>query len=87
MLVALSSRIAPSCYLLDVVSRVQDGKTAGDAEVGRAISAALASVPVIEQATFDKMFNTNVQDLIMLMYLSNLTRTQLALADRISGLL
>jgi translation initiation factor 3 subunit F len=44
-------------------------------------------VPVIEQATFDKMFNTNVQDLIMLMYLSNLTRTQLALADRISGLL
>jgi translation initiation factor 3 subunit F len=69
------------------VANVVDGKIQGDSEVGRAIVAALTSVPLLEAASFEKMFNNQVQDLLMIVYLANLTRTQLALADKINGLL
>ena len=32
---------------------------------------------------FDKMFNDNLQDLLMVMYLSNLTKTQLTIAEKL----
>jgi len=69
------------------VAKVVDGKVEGDSEVGRAIASALAAVPPVDPAVFDKMFSGNMQDLLMVVYLSNLTRTQLALADKISGIL
>jgi translation initiation factor 3 subunit F len=69
------------------VTKVVEGKIPGDPEIGRAIGAALAAVPNIDSSNFDKMFTSNIQDLLMIVYLSNLTRAQLALADKISGLL
>jgi len=69
------------------VDAVVEGKKAGDKEIGRAIAHAIASVPSIDVAAYEKMFNSNIQDLLMVVYLSNLTRTQLALADKINLLL
>lgn len=40
---------------------VQEGKAEGDTEIGRAIGAALAAVPPVEPAAFDKMFSGNMQ--------------------------
>jgi len=67
------------------VSSVVDGKTKGDPEIGRAISAALAAVPLVDGVAFEKMFASNMQDLLMIMYLSNMTRAQLGLADKINA--
>jgi len=63
------------------------GGKEGDPEVGRAVANALASIPHIDSAAFDKLFNNSVQDLLMVIYLSNLTKTQLALADKMNSLL
>jgi len=37
----------------------------------------VASVPKLDPSNFDRMFNTGVQDMLMLVYLANLARTQL----------
>jgi len=69
------------------VNKVVEGKVKGDPEIGRAISAALASVPNLDTHSFEKIYSSNMQDLLMILYLSNLSRAQLALSDKISGLL
>jgi translation initiation factor 3 subunit F len=51
--------------------------------VARAISHALAAIPYIEPKTFEKTFASHVQDVLMIVYLANLTRAQIAIADRI----
>jgi len=70
----------------EYVSRVVDGSIKGDPEIGRAINSALASIPQIDPESFERTFNSHVQDLLMIVYLSNLTKSQLALADRMQGL-
>jgi translation initiation factor 3 subunit F len=37
----------------------------------------VSSLPRFDAATLEKMFNTNMQDMLMLVYLGNLARTQL----------
>lgn len=69
------------------VDGVVEGKTAGDSEIGLMLSHAVAAVPHLNAADFDKMFSGNIQDLLSILYLSNVTRTQLAIADKINGLL
>jgi translation initiation factor 3 subunit F len=71
----------------EYVESVGAGEEKGDEEIGRAIVEALAIVPKIEMESFQRMFHNSVQDLLMIVYLSNLTRTQLALAQKIEGLL
>lgn len=76
--------------LLDQVAAyldsVVDGKTQGDADVGTAIAEALASVPHVDAAMIERVFNNSLQDMLMMAYLSNLTRAQLKLADKIHTL-
>lgn len=69
------------------VDEVVEGKKEGDSEIGLMLSHAVAAVPHLNAADFDKMFSANVHDLLTILYLSNLTRTQLAIADKINGLL
>jgi len=68
------------------VASVTDGKVKSNPEIGRAIAEALAAVPRLEPERFKRMFNNTIQDLLMVVYLANLTRTQVALADKITGL-
>jgi len=78
--------------LLEALSKytkkaMASGGKDGDPEVGRAVANALATIPHMDSAAFEKLFNSNVQDLLMVIYLSNLTKAQLALADKMNSLL
>lgn len=69
-----------TAYVGDVVA----GKETPDSETARAVADALAAVPRAAPEQFDKVFNDNLQDLLMVLYLSNLTRSQLAITDHLS---
>eukprot|EP00199_Chlamydomonas_sp_CCMP681_P006965 CAMPEP_0119107422 /NCGR_PEP_ID=MMETSP1180-20130426/9980_1 /TAXON_ID=3052 ORGANISM="Chlamydomonas cf sp, Strain CCMP681" /NCGR_SAMPLE_ID=MMETSP1180 /ASSEMBLY_ACC=CAM_ASM_000741 /LENGTH=283 /DNA_ID=CAMNT_0007092905 /DNA_START=81 /DNA_END=932 /DNA_ORIENTATION=+ len=66
-------------YVLDVMS----GKRAGDAALGRYLADTLAAVPRLGQTEFEHLFNDSMQDSLMVTYLSNLLRAQVALAERL----
>ena len=65
------------------VSRVNDGKIPADAEVGRFLADALASVPRLTREQFEKVFGDAIQDVLLVMYLSNVTKMQLMLAEKL----
>ena len=75
--------------LLDTASQyvdaVVDGKINPDAEVGRQIADTLATVPRMRPEVFDRLFNDSLQDLLMVTYLSNITRTQLSIAEKLNA--
>ena len=65
------------------VSNVVDGKTPANAEIGRFLSDALASVPRLTREQFEKVFGDAIQDVLLVMYLSNVTKMQLMLAEKL----
>mmetsp|Transcript_30217 Transcript_30217/g.70059 ORF Transcript_30217/g.70059 Transcript_30217/m.70059 type:complete len:296 (+) Transcript_30217:130-1017(+) len=69
----------------DYVDKVVSGEEKADNETGRRIADTLASVPRIRPEVFDKIFNDNLQDLLMVSYLSSLTKSQLAIAERLNA--
>jgi len=68
----------------EYVDKVVDGMISADDDVGRNISEVLNSVPRIRPEVFDKMFNDSLQDLLMVTYLSNITKTQLTIAEKLN---
>jgi translation initiation factor 3 subunit F len=70
---------------LDYVNAVVSGKRAPDAEMGRKITDALAAVPRVRPEVFDKLFHDTLQDLLMVTYLSNITRTQITIAEKLNA--
>ena len=68
----------------EYVESVLAGRTPKDDSVGKEIFKALAAVPRMDPDVFGKMFNDRLQDMLMVVYLSNLTRTQLSIADKIA---
>lgn len=69
----------------DYVDSVMDGKRSPDAEIGRQVANTLATVPRIRPEVFDKLFNDSLQDLLMVTYLSNITQTQLSIAEKLNA--
>jgi translation initiation factor 3 subunit F len=69
----------------DYVDSVVAGTIPPDAEVGRKVADTLATVPRIRPEVFDKLFNDSLQDLLMVTYLSNITRTQLSVAEKLNA--
>jgi len=67
----------------DYVNKVLDGKIEGNPTVGRFLATAMSSLPKIDPATLEKMINNSNQDLLLVVYLANLTRTQLHLAEKL----
>jgi len=65
------------------VEDVRNGKIPKDEEMGLRIANALSIVSRIDANSFDKLFNNSLQDLLMVAYLSNLARAQLAITERI----
>lgn len=47
----------------------------------------IGRVPHFDAATFERLFNNTLQDLLAIIYLMDVTRTQITLADRISAIL
>jgi translation initiation factor 3 subunit F len=67
------------------VNGVVDGSIPPDAMLGRQIADTLAAVPRIRPEIFDKIFQDSLQDLLMVTYLSNITKTQLAIAEKLNA--
>jgi translation initiation factor 3 subunit F len=72
---------------LQYVNSVVDGTIPMDAEKGRQISDTLASVPMVRPEVFDKLFHNSMQDLLTVSYLSNVTRTQTEIAQKLNATL
>ncbi|XP_014673026.1 PREDICTED: eukaryotic translation initiation factor 3 subunit F-like [Priapulus caudatus] len=70
--------------VISYVDDVINGRTAPDPSMGRYLAELVSKVPQIEQEEFEQMLNANMKDLLMVVYLSNLTATQLALSEKIS---
>jgi len=66
-------------YVEDVLSE----KVPADSSIGRFLADTVSSLPRIEPQAFEKMFNNSLQDLLLVVYLANLTRTQLTLAEKL----
>lgn len=69
----------------EYVDAVVAGKISPDAEMGRQVANTLATVPRVRPEVFDKLFNDSLQDLLMVTYLSNITRTQLTVAEKLNA--
>ncbi|KAA8539628.1 hypothetical protein F0562_026320 [Nyssa sinensis] len=67
-------------YVDDVV----EGHVATDNNIGRFISDTVASIPKLSPPVFDKLVNDSLQDQLLLLYLSSITRTQLGLAEKLN---
>ncbi|CAL0334880.1 unnamed protein product [Lupinus luteus] len=67
-------------YVDDVV----EGRVVADNKIGRFISDAVGSLPKLPPSAFDKLVNDSLQDHLLLLYLSSITRTQLSLAEKLN---
>ena len=87
----LEASIAKTQELLAIVSQyvedVMAGKVEGDIEIGRVLADSVAAVPMMKPGVFEKTFHNGLQDLLMVSYLAQMTRTQLALAERIQAVM
>ncbi|KAJ1565321.1 Eukaryotic translation initiation factor 3 subunit F, partial [Nowakowskiella sp. JEL0078] len=72
--------------MLTYVNDVVDGKVANNNAVGRYLMDTVSTIPRLEQQEFETMFNKHLSDLLMVVYLANLTRTQLAIAERLHNM-
>ncbi|KAK6935745.1 Rpn11/EIF3F, C-terminal [Dillenia turbinata] len=66
------------------VNHVVEGQVASDNSIGRFISETVASIPKVSPAAFDRLVNDGLQDQLLLLYLSSITRTQLGLAEKLN---
>jgi len=71
--------------VMEFVEKMKDGKAEADPKVVRLLQDLVAAAPRLPAASFDKMFNAQVQDILAVVYLANLTRTQLALAEKLQA--
>ncbi|KAI4370557.1 hypothetical protein MLD38_018900 [Melastoma candidum] len=67
-------------YVDDVV----EGRAPTNNNIGRFIADAVASIPKMTPSAFDKLVNDGIQDQLLLLYLSSITRTQLSLAEKLN---
>ncbi|KAK2179310.1 hypothetical protein NP493_499g01018 [Ridgeia piscesae] len=71
--------------IINLVSELQhDGKVSADSTTGRYLLELVTGVPKIDPEAFEEMFNSNMKDLLMVVYLSNLTRTQLLISEKLT---
>ena len=66
------------------VDSVARGERPADIDLGEAIAGALNSIPHISATALQRLFNVHLQDLLMLVYLAQMTETQLNIADKVA---
>ena len=62
---------------------MQAGRQKGDVTVGRHLTDTVAGVPNLGPEIFEALLTDSAQDALLVMYLSNLVRAHVALADRL----
>eukprot|EP00824_Muranothrix_gubernata_P000355 TRINITY_DN10412_c0_g1_i1.p1 TRINITY_DN10412_c0_g1~~TRINITY_DN10412_c0_g1_i1.p1 ORF type:complete len:288 (+),score=58.22 TRINITY_DN10412_c0_g1_i1:141-1004(+) len=65
------------------VDKVVTGEIVGDKGIGRFLADTVACMPKLDPESFDKAFNSSLQDMLLVAYLSNLARAQLAIMERL----
>ena len=60
------------------------GDFAAQGDVGRELLETLALAPRVDAAELERMFNSHLQDVLMVVYLSNLVRSQFDVANRLA---
>lgn len=68
------------------VKQVVSGQKEGNNVIGRYLLDTMSFIPNINAADFEKMFNKHLQDLLVVVYLANLTRSQLAIAEKLQNI-
>ncbi|KAK9723011.1 hypothetical protein K7432_002261 [Basidiobolus ranarum] len=68
------------------VDSVLEGKTPANNTIGRFLMDTVSVVPKIDASSFEKLFNSHLQDLLMVVYLTNMTRAQLSIANSLHNL-
>ena len=66
------------------VEAVLAGEEEPDTSVGRALVDLVQSVPKMDPVKFEAMLNSNMRDLLMVIYLSSVVKTQLQLNEKLS---
>ena len=69
------------------VRRVLETDAFNDPEtrkIGRTLMDTLALAPRLDPSELEKMFNSHLQDVLMVVYLGNLVRSQFDVANRLS---
>jgi translation initiation factor 3 subunit F len=69
-------------YIDDVIS----GQIPADNNIGRCLMDMVHSVPQLDVAEFENMINTSMKDLLMVVYLSQLSKVQLAIHEKLISL-
>uniref|UniRef100_A0A224XHN0 Eukaryotic translation initiation factor 3 subunit F n=1 Tax=Panstrongylus lignarius TaxID=156445 RepID=A0A224XHN0_9HEMI len=70
--------------VLNYVEDVLSGRVPADNAVGRALLDMVHSVPAMTPDMFDNMFNSSIKDLLMVVTLCQLTKTQLQLNEKLT---
>ncbi|XP_015272862.1 PREDICTED: eukaryotic translation initiation factor 3 subunit F [Gekko japonicus] len=84
---AASARIQDTLStVLQYAEDVLSGKVSADNTVGRFLMDLINQVPKISPEDFETMLNSNINDLLMVTYLANLTQSQIALNEKILNL-
>jgi len=81
--VSLESLRSMLTQVHEYVNNVAEGKVEGDPKIGRFLANAVSSMPELDSEQFTQMLNGSIQDLLMIVYLGQLTRTQLKIAERL----
>jgi len=66
-----------SSYVKDVAK----GDKPGDIKIAHLIEDTLALLPIFESDRFENIFTKGLQDVLMIVYLANLTRTHLLIEN------
>ena len=69
----------------DYVDKVSRGDVVPDPAVIQLLQNAMTAAPNVPSSTFDKIFDSQVQDMLVVVYLANLTRAQLALSEKLQS--
>ncbi|KAK4798016.1 hypothetical protein SAY86_030342 [Trapa natans] len=68
--------------IYEYVGNVVEGRVPADNNIGRFIADSVASLPKL--SSLDKLVNDSIQDHLLMLYLSSITRTQLSLAEKLN---
>merc|ERR1712087_591414 len=69
----------------EYVDKVCQKELEPEPEIIRALQTAIASAPRLPAAALDKIFDSQVHDMLSVVYLANLTRAQLALSEKLQA--
>ncbi|KAK3879951.1 hypothetical protein Pcinc_015515 [Petrolisthes cinctipes] len=72
--------------LISYVDDVLSGKVTADNYIGRELTKMVNQVPKMSAHEFEEMLNTNMKDLLMVIYLSQLTKVNVSLNEKLTML-